>query len=216
MLVLSTASVSLAAAEFSGDASVGIYNKYIWRGYDLGGEADFLVQPALNLGYGGVSLGVWGNYNEASEKFDEIDLTLEYSHDFNEQLSGRVGHILYVLPDDVDSAEVYAGVSLALPVDLDLDLYYDYDEGEAWFLSGGVSKTIELAENLGLNLGATAGYFDFDYLNNGELSAGLDYALTEAITVTPSLLYSAPLSQDAKDAGVDDAVVTALTVNYTF
>ena len=215
-LILGTANVGLAEAEFSGDASVGVYNKYIWRGDDLGGDADFLVQPAVNLGFGGFSLGVWGNYNEATEKLDEIDLTLEYSHDLSEQLSARVGHILYALADDVDTAEVYAGVTLALPVDIDLDLYYDYDENEAWFLTGGVSKTIELAENLGLNLGATVGYFDFDYLKNGELSASLDYSLTEALTVTPLLLYSAPLSQEAKDVEVNDAVVTALTDSYTF
>lgn len=215
-LVLSTASVGLAAPEFSGDASVGLYNKYIWRGYDLGGDADFLVQPAVNLGLGGASLGLWGNYNEASEKLDEIDLTLEYSHDINEQLSARVGHILYAVADGADTAEVYAGVTLALPVAIDVAAYYDYDEAEAWFLTGGVSKTVELAETLGLNLGATVGYYDFDYLNNSELSASLDYAVTEALTLAPSLLYSAPLSQDARDAGVDNAVVVALTACYTF
>ena len=216
VLILGTASVGLAEAEFSGDAAVGVYNKYIWRGLDLGGEADFLVQPAVNLGFGGASLGVWGNYNEATEKLDEIDLTLEYSHDLSEQLSARVGHILYAVTDGVDTAEVYAGVTLALPVTIDVDAYYDYDEVEAWFLTGGVSKTVDLAEKLGLNLGATVGYFDFDFLNNGELSASLDYAVTETLTVTPAVLYSAPLSQDAKDAGVDDEMVAALTVSYTF
>lgn len=215
-LILGSASVSLAEAEFSGDASVGVYNKYIWRGLDLGGEADFLVQPAVTLGFGGASLGVWGNYNEASEKLDEIDLTLEYSHDLSEQFTARAGHILYAVADGVDTAEIYAGVTLALPVTIDVDAYYDYDEVEAWFLTGGVSKTVDLAEKLGLNLGATVGYFDFDFLNNGELSASLDYAVTETLTVTPSLLFSAPLSQDAEDAGVDDEMVAALTVSYTF
>lgn len=216
VLVLGSASVGLAAPEFSGDASVGVYNKYIWRGYDLGGKADFLVQPAVNVGFGGVSLGVWGNYNEASKKLDEIDLTLEYSHDFNEQFSARVGHILYKVADGADTAEVYGGVTLVLPVTIDLAAYYDYDEGKAWCLLGSLSKTVEVGENLGLNLGATVGSYDFDYLSHGELTVSLDYAVTEAITVTPSLLYSAPLSQKAKDAGVDDAVVTSLTVNYTF
>lgn len=215
-LVLSTASVGLAAVEVSGDASVGVYNKYIWRGADLGSDAHFLVQPEVNLGLAGVTLGVWGNYNEASEKLDEIDLTLEYSHDINEELSARVGHIVYSVADDVDTAEVYAGATLALPVVVDLDLFYDYDENETWFLNCGVSKSIELVENLGLSLGATVGYYDFDYLNNGELTAALDYAVTETVTVTPSLLYSAPLSQEARDADIDDAVVTALTVSYTF
>lgn len=214
-LVLCTAGASLAA-EVSGDVSVGVYDKYLWRGYDLSGDADFLVQPAVNLGFAGFSLGVWGNYNEASEKLDEVDLTLEYGHDFSEELSARVGHILYAVDAADDTAEVYAGVTLALPVAIDLDLFYDYDEEETWFLSGGVSKTVELVENLGLNLGVSAGVYDFDYLNQGELSASLDYALTEAITVTPSFLYSAPLSQEAKDAGVDDTVVTALTASYTF
>lgn len=216
LLVLGTASAGLAAADFSGDAAVGVYNKYLWRGVDLSGDAGFLVQPEVNLGLAGVTLDVWGNYNEATEKLDEIDLTLEYSHDINEEFSSRVGHILYANADTADTSEIYAGVTLALPVAIDLDLSYDYDEYETWFLTCGASKTVELAENIELNLGAVIGYNDFDYLNQGELSAGLDYAVTEALTVTPSFLYSAPLSQDAKDADVHDAVVTALTVSYTF
>lgn len=216
VLLLSTAGVALAETEFSGDASVGLYNKYIWRGYDLGGKADFLVQPAVNLDFSGLSLGVWGNYNPARDKIDEIDLNLEYSHDFTEELSARVGHILYANTDTAYTAEVYAGVTLALPVTIDLDAYYDYDEENAWFLTCAATRTIEINENLGLNLGALIGYNDFDYLQNGELSASLDYAVSEAVTVTPLLLYSAPLSQDAKDDDVHDEVVAALTVNYTF
>lgn len=215
-VVLSTASLGLAAPEFSADASVGVYNKYIWRGYDLSEGADFLVQPEVNLGLAGVTLGVWGNYNEAKEKVDEIDLTLEYGQEINDQLSARVGHILYSNADLADSAEVYAGLTLALPVEIDLEAAYDYDEFEVWFLTCGASKTLELADNLGLNLGARIGYNDFDYLNQGEISASIDFTPSEKITVTPALLYSAPLSQDARDAGVDDAVVSALTVNYTF
>lgn len=215
-LVLGTAGIALAEAEFEGDASIGVYNKYIWRGYDLGGEADFLVQPEVNLSMAGFSLGVWGNYNEATEKLDEIDLSLEYSHDFNETVSARIGHIYYSVADSDDTSEIYAGVTLALPVDVDLDVYYDYDAAETWFATLGVSKTVELTEGLGLNLGAAAGYFDFDYLNQGELCASLDYAATETFTVTPAFLFSTPLSQDAKDEGVDDETVASLTLTYSF
>lgn len=216
LLVLLTTSAALAAGEFEGSASLGLYNKYIWRGYDLGGDADLLVQPEINLGYAGFSLGVWGNFNESSEKLDEIDLSLEYSHDFSEQVAAKVGHITYSLADGADSAELYAGVTLALPVDVALDAYYDYDELEAWFLACSVSKGLEVAENTTLTLGATVGYFDFDYLNQGEVNASLDYAVGEVLTVTPALLYSTPLSQKAEDSGIDDQFVASLTVAYAF
>lgn len=216
LLVLLSVGTALAEAKLEGDASVGVYNKYIWRGYNLGGNADYLIQPEINLSLSGFSLGIWGNYNEDTEKLDEIDLTLEYSHDCTEQLSARVGHINYMLSDEVDSAEVYVGATLALPVDVDLELSYDYDELEAWFLTLGVSREIELSEKISLNIGATVGYNDFDYLNQGELTAGLNYAVNDAFTVTPAMLFSTPLSQDAEDADIDDEFVSSLTVTCTF
>ncbi len=149
-------------------------------------------------------------------ELDEIDLTLEYSHDVTEQLSARAGHINYMLSDEVDSAEVYVGATLALPVDIDLELSYDYDELEAWFLTLGVSKEIELSEKIALNIGAAVGYNDFDYLNQGELTAALNYAVNDAFNVTPAILFSTPLSQDAEDADIDDEFVSSLTVTYTF
>lgn len=216
LVLLVSAGTALAEAKLEGDAAIGIYNKYIWRGDDLGGDADYLVQPEVNLGMGGFSLGIWGNYNEASEKLDEVDLTLEYSHDCSELLSARVGHVNYIVDSAEDTAEVYLGATLALPVDVDLELAYDYDELEEWFLTLGVSKELEVTEKLTLNLAAAVGYADFDYLNHAEVSAGLNYAVTESLTVTPDVLFSTALSQEAEDAGIDDEAVVSLTARYTF
>ena len=216
LLMLSAANTALAETSLSADVAVGVYSKYLWRGYDLGGDADYLVQPEVTFGLAGVSLGVWGNYNEATEKLDEVDVSFEYAHDFGELISARLGHISYAVKDGADTAEVYVGASLALPVDIALDLNYDYDEAEAWFASLGLSKGFRLSEQLGLNASVAFGCQDFDYLNQGEVGAGLDYSVLERLTFSPAVLYSFPLSRNAEDAGVEDAFVASLTVAYSF
>ena len=52
-------------------------SQYVWRGQDLGGVS---VQPALGLGYKGLSLSAWGSAglsNPADTR--EFDLTLAYT-----------------------------------------------------------------------------------------------------------------------------------------
>jgi len=216
LLILVMTGSALAATEVTGDASLGLYSKYLWRGYDFGGDANYVVQPEATLGVGGFSLGLWGNYNEATEKLDELDVTFEYSHDLNETFSVRLGHISYAVVDGADSAEAYVGATLSLPVEVGVDAYYEYDETEAWYLSCGVSKGFELSEKVAVTTAATLGYYDFDYLNEGTLSVFLDYAVGAGITVTPGLLFSTPISNEARDAEVDDAVVASINVNYSF
>ena len=76
-----------------------------------------------------------------------------------------------------------------------------------------------------VRLGTLVGYNDrSDYLvgdysgwQNYELSAAADIKLTEELTLTPSLLYSSPISSAAKDA-IDSQWMAGvnLTYNYSF
>ncbi len=77
-------------------------------------------------------------------------------------------------------------------------------------------------EKLGLNLGLAASYLhddaaDESWLHNTELSAGIDFAAMENVTVSALALYSIPLSDDAEDiAGLDNEFTAGVTVALAF
>jgi hypothetical protein len=76
-----------------------------------------------------------------------------------------------------------------------------------------------------ITLGASAlvGYNDENYsVNEGwsdwhnyELSAKADIKITEQLTITPSILYSSPISDDAKET-IDSQLVGGVNVLFAF
>ena len=47
-------------AKVTGSASAGVYNKYIFRGYELS-SGSVAIQPSLGISYNGFSASFWGN-----------------------------------------------------------------------------------------------------------------------------------------------------------
>lgn len=221
--------VASAAIEVSGDAYVSVNSMYLWRGFNLSEDDHFVVQPGSDLSVGGFTLSWWGNMSENTGELNEVDLTLDYTFNVNELVSVSVGNILYDVDDLADTNELYAGVALNVPLSPALTVYYDYDEFEGnLFTVLSVGHTIELAEKVALNLGAAGSYSivdeaftgtgsDENFLHNAELSVGLDYALTDQVTVSPLVLFSTPLSNDAEDfTGIDDEIMAGLTIALNF
>lgn len=214
-LLFAGATSALAEIKVEGSASVGVFSDYIWRGANFTGDANMVVQPSVTVGTGGFSVNWWGNMNENTGEMDEVDFTLDYSTELG-PLAVSVGNILYNVDGVSDTNEVYLAVApTTLPLDLKLTYFYDYDEFEVSYLILGLGKSFEIADKTSLSLGAAAGYFDFDYLNNAELTASLSYAFNDQLAITPSVLYSTPISDEAKDA-LDDEVVAGLTVALSF
>jgi hypothetical protein len=59
------------------DPGADLISRYIWRGTDFGNSP--AIQPALELGYGGFTLGVWGSYCTNDANFQEMDLFASYT-----------------------------------------------------------------------------------------------------------------------------------------
>ncbi|PKN11869.1 MAG: hypothetical protein CVU69_10350 [Deltaproteobacteria bacterium HGW-Deltaproteobacteria-4] len=214
-LLFAGATSALAEIKVEGSASVGVFSDYIWRGANFTGDANMVVQPSVTVGTGGFSVNWWGNMNENTGELDEVDFTLDYSTELG-PLAVSVGNILYNVDGASDTNEVYLAVApTTLPLDLKLTYFYDYDEFEVSYLILALGKSFDIADKTSLSVGAAAGYFDFDYLNNAELSASLSYAINDQLAITPSVLYSTPISDEAKDA-LDDEVVAGLTVALSF
>ena len=217
LLVLVTP--AMAAVEVTGDAYVNYSSMYLWRGFDLS-DSKSVIQGGMDLSAKGVTLSYWSNYNLDVSDLDETDFIVDYTFDASELVSVSVGHILYSLNGD-DTSEVYAGIALNTLLSPSLTIYYDYDAfaGDV-FVAGSIGHSLDLQEGLSLSLGLLVSYADNDSysdFHNAELSAGLDFAVTDQISISPSVIYSTPLSDDAEDlAGLDDEFMGGVTLTLSF
>ncbi len=250
--ILAVSAAPLLAEEGTptGDVSVAVLSKYIWRGQELSRDS-IVIQPSATIGYNGFSANVWGNLDTSpyysgidpdksySTNWTETDLTLSYSKTlgmFN--LTG--GYIYYGLnaanadsADLLDSQEIFVSVGLDILFSPALTVYKDIDHYHQWYFLLGVSHAFELNEVISLELAATASYLmsddestypeydddattdysdKFRGFHDGTLTVSLPIQATSYITLTPTISYVFPLSDDAenemKGRGMSGAPVT--------
>ncbi len=219
VLLLGFSSVLYAEeAAVSGSASVDILSNYVWRGQKLSNS--WVVQPSVGIGYGGFSANIWSNYDSDASidegdghgEFTETDFTLSYEYAID-KLSLGAGYIYYALDGANDTQEFFVSAGYDVLLSPSLTVYYDYDEGNGAFIVAGIGHSFGMMKDISLDIGATAGFNiedkvmgldskgeEFTDFYNGELSAALSIPVTKAISVTPKIAYSFPLSNDAEDA----------------
>lgn len=222
--IVFTGNIFAAEPKVSGTASVDILSNYVWRGQKLSNS--WVIQPSVGITYGGFGANIWANYDSDSKidegdnhgEFSETDLTLSYSFSV-EKWNFSAGYIYYAFTGANDTQEIYLSTSYSILLNPTLTLYYDYDEGNGAFVVAAISHSFEAFKGTNLKLGASVSYNinnkimgfdedgnDFSNFYNGELSAGLSIPITKAISITPKVAYSLPLSDDAEEAikGVSD------------
>ncbi len=218
--VFSAGNVYAGEPAVSGSASVDIMSNYIWRGQKLSNS--WVVQPAVGITYGGFGASIWGNYDsDRSEagsassghgEFSEVDFTLTYSRSFD-TLTLTGGYIYYAFDGANDTQEVYLTASYNTLLSPALTVYYDYDEGNGAFIVASAGHAFSLPKDILLKLSAYASYNmrnkvmglnddgdRFSNFYNAEISSSLTIPITKAISITPKIAYSFPLSGDAKEA----------------
>lgn len=221
---------SSLALDFEGSASLGVYDKYLWRGIDLS-DSTAVTQGAAELSTAGFTLGVWANAQLDDDgdweggEVNEVDLTLDYGFDLGELLSINLGNIIYILKDIPDTNEAYVGVAVNALLSPTVTAYWDWDQAEenGLFYTATVSHTFEPCDHAAINLGALISYNDeSDYSvgdysdwHNYELNASLDFKLGDALTITPAVLYSSPISDEAKKA-IDSEWLAGANLSYSF
>lgn len=226
------ATPALAAIEVTGSAYVGYFDKYLWRGYDLSGSLP-VVQGGVNLSSNGFTLGYWTNIQTKTDDGEgfvggdatETDITIDYTFSPVDKLNVSVGNIWYALDGLEDTKEVYLGLSLGVPLTPTVKVYYDYDMAEenGLFYTASVSHSVGVTDKLSIGASALVSYNDeSDYAvgdysdwHNYELGASATYALTDQLSITPSFLFSSPISDEAKDA-IDSEVLGGITLTMTF
>jgi len=234
LALVAVSTPALAAIEVEGDAYVGYYDKYLWRGFDLSGGTP-VVQGGVDLSAKGFTLSYWTNIQTKDDVVlgndvsggdaTETDMILDYTFSPTEMLSVSVGTIWYALDGAADTKEAYLGLALDTILEPSLTVYYDYDQADenALFYAASIGHSIKLNDALSLSVGALVSYNDeSDYAvgsysdwHNYELSASVDYAVTDQISVSPSFLFSEGISDEAKEA-IDSEMVAGVSVTLTF
>jgi len=202
----------------AGYASADIMSNYVWRGQKLSNS--WVIQPSVGITYGVFGANIWANYDSDSKidegdghgEFNETDVTLSYTRSLDKWTFGA-GYIYYALNNASDTQELYLSAAYDVLLKPSLAVYYDFDEGNGAFLVASIGHSFDVGSGLNLNLGASASYNinnkvmgfdedgdDFSNFYNAELSSSLNIPVWKAITVTPKIAYSFPISNDAEDA----------------
>ena len=216
----------LAEDKPTADASVALLSKYVWRGYELSKDS-LVIQPSVTVRYKGFAVNLWGNLdtddvNMTTDTFNwnETDFTLSYDGAY-EKLGYSIGYIYYDVEGD-DSQEIYAGLSYDILLSPALTVYRDFDNFKGYYVNLGIGHSFSITDKYALDLGASAGYYNYDdtsysALHDGMLSASMTFPVNKYLSVTPEVYYSFPLSDDAEDIeGIDNNFYGGLSASFAF
>lgn len=233
LIALLTFAPASYAAETSTDAGASYMSKYVWRGLTL--SDSYVLQPTAGFTYDAFTANFWSNYDGDTGETNETDITLSYSTEMG-GLGLGLGYIFYALDGLSDTQEFYVSLGYEAVVSPTLTYYLDTEQGTGGFAVLALDYGIEAGQSADISLAASASYImenrvvgvdatggEYSGLHNGEIKASLSYALDETFSITPSIAYSFPLSDDAKDSikaysigGKDSVFYGGLTASMSF
>ncbi|MCX7856532.1 MAG: hypothetical protein N2513_00900 [Deltaproteobacteria bacterium] len=156
--------------EISGSAILGIYNQYIFRGYEIG-KNGLVLQPSLSLGTHGFSFSLWGNLdtNQRSTKtatfdkeytkgWNETDLSLSYTY-APKKLSLTVGYTYYSTKYANDTEEIFLSFSYKTLFNPTFSVYRDITSYIGTYMNLGFSHSLSLSNGITMDLSSAFGYF---------------------------------------------------------
>ncbi len=155
----------------TGSASIGVFSKYIFRGYELSKDSA-VIQPYLGLSFRGFTMSFWGNIDtsqhatqsfnpgtaEGQKGYNETDITLSYTRSFD-GLSLTGGYIYYGTKYSNETEEFFLGISYDTYGKPTLTVYRDVDAFPGTYINLSFAHSFKLYREMTLDLGASFGYF---------------------------------------------------------
>jgi len=193
-----------------------IYNRYIWRGFDLGDNAAN-IQPSMELSVGNFRVGFWGSYTMSDPAgLNEVDLYAKYDFDLSESGVLSLGVIDYTNPNSgtkmgnfnnwdegygahfVELNVDYAGPE-SLPIYLSFNWFlYNVENNPIYFELGYKTslKDVDLTFFAGGTPGEDTGYYGitkFGFVNVGfkaekeiKITDSFGFSTSGSIIVNPA------------------------------
>lgn len=174
-----------AEAAVTGSGSVGVYNQYIFRGYEIG-QSGLVLQPSLTASFKGFSATFWGNLDtnqrntktaafsqEFKKGWNETDLTLSYTHAID-KLSLTGGYIYYGTKYADETEEFFGTIAYDIISKPTLSIYRDITNYKGTYVNLSFSHSFPVYKAIALDLGASFGYFvgESDYWRTYDESTG--------------------------------------------
>jgi uncharacterized protein (TIGR02001 family) len=216
-----SAGVSAQAQDAANDLSVTVdvtyVSDYIFRGAKLG---DASVQPSIEAAYGDFYAGAWHSSEVShSDGATETDLYAGYGFAINETLSLDAGVTRYTYDggSDLDSTEVYVGVSADVLLSPSAYYYYDFDY-ETYTVEGSIGHSFAVdAVKASLDLSAKVGHVgapgdDRTYYVAG---AAVPFKLSDTATLTVGVDYVINDGDELID-GDEDGIVGKAGISIGF
>jgi len=188
-------------------AEVGIYSKYLWRGFVLADEVS--MQPTYWVKFAGAfTVSSWMNVarKQLEGPLTEHDLTVDYSRTVAEKWTLSGGWINYVFPgldEGSLSNELYAGVTHASFFNPTVKVYVDVHEGKGTYLNLATNHTFPLGSSgFAATPSLAFGYNHKQWIDKSAWSeANIGLKLTvptpiKRLSLTPALYYSKALDDD--------------------
>ena len=153
----------------TGTGTLGVFNKYIFRGYELS-RRSVVVEPSLTASYQGFSATFWGNIDSRENgtqnftpdtpkgtSFDETDLTLSYTYAIQKwSLTG--GWIYYGTRYAPETQEAFGTVAYDMFLKPSLSIYRDIEKYPGTYFNLSIGHSFAVYKEVTLDLGASAGY----------------------------------------------------------
>ncbi|MCX8021984.1 MAG: hypothetical protein N2745_04345 [Syntrophorhabdaceae bacterium] len=156
--------------QVSGSASLGTYNRYIFRGYEIG-RSGLVIQPSVNLSLSGFSLSIWGNLdtnqrntktatfaNEFKKGWNETDLIMSYTYEIK-KLSLSGGYIYYGTRYADETEELYLSASYGTLFNPTITIYRDITNYKGTYMNFNLSHSFPIYKDITIDVGGSAGYF---------------------------------------------------------
>lgn len=234
----------LSSEDFPVDVSadVGIYDKYIWRGFRLDGDKS--IQPAITISVGPFEGGFWGSFDMQSQDSlasAEVDGWFGIASDLGmideslEIVSVSFGNTWYSFPDGdtglgegSHAEELYLGISVDTLLAPSFTWYFDYGDEESGSADGNyfvfsVGHSITLDENTGISLdiGEELGFNNEAFIMGdggwSTTTVGLTIPLNDNVSIAPMIAYTMPFGdlEDANDGNQDDEFWGGIAMSFS-
>jgi uncharacterized protein (TIGR02001 family) len=218
LLATVVASSSFSSAdELSISSTFAWESDYVFRGFQL---AEEYFAPSVDLSYGGFYAGIWAALPVDAQFGNEVDFYAGYGFGLSETVSADFGFTYYTYPDaaddffdsDVNTFEIYAGLSFDMPFSPAVYVFYDFDAFDgALTIEASGGHSVEVSEEATVDFTVFIGYFDASDIYLGTnvdshmyygASAGYSYAFTDNASWSIGLNWYG--SSEDSMAGGDD------------